>query len=53
MRQTFSLDDNIQACCFIEFKLLEKRYLEGDTVSAELRNCELSKKKTQLLKTVN
>lgn len=41
-----------QACCFIEFKWKEKTDLEWDTVSRELRNCELSRKK-KLLKTVN
>lgn len=47
-----------QACCFIEFKFKEKkRDLEWDTVSGELRNCELRKKKkkttTKNFKTVN
>lgn len=41
-----------QACCFIEFKWKEKTDLEWDTVSGELRNCELSREK-KLLKTVN
>lgn len=37
-----------QACCFIEFKWKEKTDLEWDTVSGELRNCELSREKNSL-----